>query len=156
MNTNNSTVKPVIARIKIALDMHKDNFCCVRQQEHTAPEPAQRFRAEAFYAWLARQLTLAEEVYVCYEAGCFGYEPARRMEALGVKVLVIAPQNWDEQHKRQVNDKFDAQIMCRRLSDYLDGHRHAPKPARNNPRPASPKINPRERHDELTKQLFPR
>ena len=62
---------------------------------------------------------------VCYEAGCFGYEPARRMQAMGAKVLVIAPQNWDEQGKRQVNDKFDARVMCRRLSEYLDGHKHA-------------------------------
>ena len=62
---------------------------------------------------------------VCYEAGCFGYEPARRMEAMGVKVSVIAPQNWDEQGKRQVNDKHDAQVMCRRLSDYLDGQSKA-------------------------------
>jgi hypothetical protein len=27
--------------------------------------------------------------------------------------------------KRQVNDKFDAQVMCRRLSEYLAGHRKA-------------------------------
>jgi hypothetical protein len=25
-------------------------------------------------------------------------------------------------NKRQVNDKHDAQVMCRRLSEYLDGH----------------------------------
>ncbi len=47
------------------------------------------------------------------------------MEAMGVKVLVNARQNWDEQGKRQVNDKFDARVMCRRLSDFLDGHKHA-------------------------------
>ena len=27
--------------------------------------------------------------------------------------------------KRQVNDKHDAAVMCRRLSEYLDGHRKA-------------------------------
>jgi hypothetical protein len=30
---------------------------------------------------------------------------------------VIAPQDWDEQGKRQVNDKHDALVMCRRLSE---------------------------------------
>jgi len=35
---------------------------------------------------------------------------------------VIAAQNWDEQGKRQVNDKHDAQVICRRLSEYLTGH----------------------------------
>jgi transposase len=39
-----------------------------------------------------------------------------------VEVKVIAPQNWDEQGKRQVNDKHDALVMCRRLSEYLAGH----------------------------------
>ena len=62
---------------------------------------------------------------ICYEAGCFGYEPARRMQAIGAEVYVIAPQDWDEQGKRQVNDKHDAQVMCRQLSEYLVGHRKA-------------------------------
>jgi transposase len=44
------------------------------------------------------------------------------MGAMGVEVYVIAPQSWDEQGKRQVNDKWDAAVMCRRLSEYLDGH----------------------------------
>jgi transposase len=47
------------------------------------------------------------------------------MQAMGIEVYVIAPQNWDEQRKRQANDKLDAAVMCRRLSDYLDGHRKA-------------------------------
>ena len=128
--TNQPTVSPLsacikIARIKIAIDMHKNNYRVVRQLDHTLPEPPQKFTPPAFLEWLKKQLTLAGEVVVCYEAGCFGYEPARRMEALGARVLVIAPQNWDEAGKRQVNDKFDARVMCQRLSEYLDGHRHA-------------------------------
>jgi transposase len=68
---------------------------------------------------------LAERVVVCSEAGCFGYEPARRMQAMGVEVYVIAPQDGDEQGKHQVNDKHDALVMCRRLSEYLSGHHTA-------------------------------
>ena len=52
---------------------------------------------------------------VCYEAGCFGYEPARRMQAMGAEVYVIAPQDWYKQRKREVNEKLDAQGTCRRL-----------------------------------------
>jgi transposase len=125
MKTKQSTISPKVGRIKIAIDMHLKSYRVVRQLDYTAPEPPQKFTPEAFLRWLARQLTLAEEVVVCYEAGCFGYEPARRMQAMGAQVLVIAPQNWDEQGKRQVNDKFDARVMCRRLSDHLDGHQHA-------------------------------
>jgi transposase len=97
----------------------------VRQIDDGNPEPAQKFKPVVFFLWLAKQLDLAEEVVVCYEAGCFGYHPARRMQKLGVKVYVIAPQNWGEQGKRQVNDKHDAQVICRRLSEYLAGHEKA-------------------------------
>jgi hypothetical protein len=47
------------------------------------------------------------------------------MKAMGVEVEVIAPQDWDEQGKRQVNDKHDALLICRRLSEYLAGHHKA-------------------------------
>jgi transposase len=47
------------------------------------------------------------------------------MQQIGAEVYVIAPQNWDEQGKKQVNDKLDAQVMCRRLGEYLAGHRRA-------------------------------
>jgi transposase len=123
--TNEATVSPAVTRIKIAIDMHKKNYRVVRQLDYTAPEPPQKFTPPAFFEWLKKQLTLAGEVVVCYEAGCFGYEPARQMQALGARALVIAPQNWDEAGKKQVNDKFDARVMCQRLSNYLDGHRHA-------------------------------
>jgi transposase len=102
--------------------MHLSNYRVVRQIDHSNPEPAQKFKPEVFFLWLGKQLGLAEEVVVCYEAGCFGYGPARRMQAMGAKVYVIAPQNWDEQGKGQVNDKHDAQVICRRLSEYLTGH----------------------------------
>lgn len=125
MNDNIESVEPVVTRIKIAIDMHLANYRVVRQLDHTAPEPPQKFTPEKFLFWLERQLKKAKEVVVCYEAGCFGYEPARRMQAMGARVLVIGPQNWDEQHKKQVNDKFDARVMCQKLSDYLDGHRHS-------------------------------
>ena len=111
--------------IKIAIDMHSKSYRVVRQIEHSHPQPAQKFGPEAFFGWLEKQRRLAERVVVCYEAGCFGYEPARQMQAMGVEVYGIAPQNWDEQGKRQVNDKHDAQVMCRRLSEYLCGHHKA-------------------------------
>jgi transposase len=105
--------------------MHLKSYRVVRQLDFSAPQPAQRFEPAKFYPWLAKQITQAHRVVVCYEAGCFGYEPARRMQGLGAEVLVITPQDWDEQGKRQVNDQLDAAVMCRRLSDYLCGHRKA-------------------------------
>jgi hypothetical protein len=66
----------------------------VRQIESSKPQPAQRFAPAAFYGWLEKQGGLAERVVVCEEAGCYGYEPARRMKAMVVEVYVIAPQDW--------------------------------------------------------------
>ena len=126
MNTSNKTnIENEVQLIKIAVDMHLKSYRVVRQLDHSMVQPAQRFEPKRFYRWLEKQKGKAERIAVCYEAGCFGYEPARRMEAMGVEVYVIAPQNWDEQGKRQVNDKHDAAVMCRRLSEYLDGHRKA-------------------------------
>jgi len=125
MNKQPDILEKKASLIKIAIDMHLRSYRVVRQIDHSTPQPAQKFWPLAFYQWLEKQRHLAERVVVCYEAGCFGYEPARRMQAMGVEAYVIAPQDWDEQGKRQVNDKLDAQVMCRRLSDYLDGHRKA-------------------------------
>jgi len=122
---NTHTVENRIGISKIAIDMHLKSFRIVRQQDHAAPQPAQKFTPEKFYPWLAKEIAQAKRVVVCYEAGCFGYGPARRMQQMGAEVLVIAPQNWDEQSKRQVNDKLDAQVMCRRLNDHLCGHKKA-------------------------------
>lgn len=133
MNTNldnmkhyqQSSIEKKVKLIKIAIDMHLKSYRVVRQLDHSMVQPAQRFEPARFYPWLEKQKSQAERIAVCYEAGCFGYEPARRMEAMGMEVYVIAPQSWDEQGKGQVNDKWDAAVMCRRLSEYLDGHRKA-------------------------------
>lgn len=123
LNTDN--VESQIGISKIAIDMHLKSYRVVRQQDYAPPQPAQKFAPEKFFSWLEKEITKAGRVVVCYEAGCFGYGPARRMQKMGAEVLVIAPQNWDEQSKRQVNDKLDAQVMCRRLNDHLCGHKKA-------------------------------
>ena len=122
MNNQDTKIENKVQLIKIAIDMHLKSFRVVCQADHSAVQPAQRFEPAGFYRWLEKQKGKAERIVVCYEAGCFGYEPARRMQAMGIEVYVIAPQNWDEASKRQVNDKTDAAVMCRRLSDYLSGH----------------------------------
>jgi len=111
--------------LKGSIDMHLRSYRVVTQQGHLAPKPARKFDPAAFYQWLEKQIRQYEQVVICYEAGCFGFEPARRMIKMGAQVLVIAPQNWDEKGKRQVNDRMDALVMCRRLSEYLDGHEDA-------------------------------
>ena len=86
MNNEAEIVGKKVSLIKIAIDMHLRNYRVVRQIDYSQPQPAQKFAPEAFYGWLEKQRGLAERVVVCYEAGCFGYEPAGRMEGLGVEV----------------------------------------------------------------------
>jgi transposase len=123
--TNRKSIEANSGLIKIAIDMHLRSYSVVRQIGHQAPQPAQKFTRQGFEQWLQKQLGEGKPVAVCYEAGCFGYEPARRLEKMGALVYVIAPEDWDERKKKQVNDKFDARVMCRRLNDYLGGERHA-------------------------------
>jgi transposase len=149
MNTETPLITKKAGLIKIGIDMHQSHYRVVRQIDQSHPQPAQKFKPEVFFLWLGKQLSLAEEVVVCYEAGCFGYQPARRMQRMGVKVYVIAPQNWDEQGKRQVNDKRDAQVICRRLSEYLAGHQQALSIVRI----PSPKEEERRARGRLREQL---
>ncbi len=121
MKTNTMNIDENGRTIKIAIDMHLRSYRVVRQSGHLAPQPPQKFAPPKFYPWLEKQLEQGDPVAVCYEAGCFGYEPARRMRDMGARVYVIAPQDWDEKGKRQVNDKVDAVVMCRRLHNYLAG-----------------------------------
>lgn len=109
--------------IKLGIDVHADSYRVVRQVDHATPQPAQKFSPEAFLPWAKKQLSLAEEVHSCYEAGPLGYGLHRQLEAMGVDNLVIRPQNWDELHKGVKTDKTDALAMVQRLSRYVDGNK---------------------------------
>src|SRR5579864_7508721 len=91
--------------IKLGIDVHADSYRVVRQVDHATPQPAQKFTPEGFLLWAKKQLTQAEEVYSCYEAGPFGYGLHRQLEAMGIRNVVVRPQNWDELHKGVKTDK---------------------------------------------------
>jgi transposase len=111
-------------RIKIAVDVHLQTYVVCRQYDASAPQPAQRMPREKFVAWVLAQKDRAEKLYVCYEAGCFGFVLARALIAAGVEVYVIAPQNWDQTGKGKT-DKLDVQAMVLRLEQYVNGNRRA-------------------------------
>ena len=108
--------------IKLGIDVHADSYRVVRQVDHATPQPAQKFSPKAFLDWAKKQLTQAEHVYSCYEAGPFGYGLHRQLEQLGIRNFVIRPQNWDELHKGVKTDKTDALALVQRLSRYVDGN----------------------------------
>jgi transposase len=111
--------------IKLGLDVHADTIVVVRILDHSAPQPAQKFTPARFVAWAKTQLSLADQVHSCYEAGPFGYGLHRDLVQQGVKNLVVQPVCLDEHHKGVNHDKSDAKELALRLDRYVAGNTHA-------------------------------
>lgn len=111
--------------LKLGLDVHADTIVVVRILEHSAPQPAQKFSPPRFLEWIKTQLTLADQVYTCYEAGPFGYGLHRDLVRLGVKNIVVQPVCLDEHHKGVNHDKSDALQLALRLDRYVAGNNRA-------------------------------
>lgn len=111
--------------LKLGLDVHADSIVVVRILENSAPQPAQKFTPDKFLVWVKTQLTLAERVHSCYEAGPFGYGLHRDLVRLGVRNVVVQPVCLDEQHKGVNHDKSDAQQLALRLDRQVAGNTRA-------------------------------
>ncbi len=111
--------------IKLGLDVHLDRYVVVRIIDGGTPQPPQRFQPVEFLLWVAKQLTLAEQVFTCYEAGPFGYSLHRKLEKMGVTNYVVRPRDWDEYHKKVKTDKRDAQELALHLDRYVNGNHAA-------------------------------
>jgi transposase len=108
--------------IKLGIDVHLARYVVVRQVDGAEPQPAQSFTPAQFLAWVAKQLPLAQRVYTCYEAGCFGYVLHRRLRALGVTNYVVRPRDWDEYGQRVKTDQRDAKGLVLALDRYVAGN----------------------------------
>lgn len=119
--TDEGTVKP--KDIKLGIDVHLDRYVVVRIIEGGTPQPPQRFEPAAFLLWVAKQLTLAQKVFTCYEAGPFGYSLHRQLEKMGATNYVVRPRDWDEYGKKVKTDQRDAQQLALALARYVGGNR---------------------------------
>lgn len=108
--------------IKLAIDAHAKFYMVARQIDNAPSQPPQKFGREELLKFIAKQLKLGDNVYTCYEAGCFGYGLHREIQALGAANLVIAPQNWDERNKKVKTDRVDATAMGGHLDRYVAGN----------------------------------
>ena len=111
--------------IKIGLDVHLDRYVVVRIIDGNTPQPPQSFKPAAFLLWMAKQLTLAEKVFTCYEAGPFGYSLHRELEKIGATNYVVRPRDWDEYGKKVKTDKRDAKELALHLDRYVSGNHDA-------------------------------
>jgi len=114
-----------VKTIKLGVDVHLGIYVVVRIIDGGTLQPAQRFTPAEFLVWCAKQLTLAEQVFTCYEAGPFGYILHRRLKEMGITNYVIRPRDWDEYGKKVKTDKRDALAMALCLDRYVSGNREA-------------------------------
>jgi len=124
-NTHPATTTKTIVKaqcIKLGIDVHADSYRVVRQLDHATPQPAQKFTPKAFLVWVKKQLELGEVVHTCYEAGPFGYGLHRDLAAMGIKNVVVRPQNWDDLGKGVKTDKTDALALTQHLDRYVQGN----------------------------------
>ena len=105
---HSDTPQPKAKTIKLGIDVHLDRYVVVRIIDGGTPQPPQRFAPVEFMLWVAKQLTLAEKVFTCYEAGPFGYTLHRKLEKMGATNYVVRPRDWDEYGKKVKTDKRDA------------------------------------------------
>ena len=120
-----STPEPKAKTIKLGIDVHLDRYVVVRIIDGGTPQPPQRFGPAEFLLWVAKQITLAEKVFTCYEAGPFGYSLHRKLEKMGATNYVVRPRDWDEYGKKVKTDKRDAKQLALHLDRYVSGNHEA-------------------------------
>ncbi len=75
--------------------------------------------------WVAKQLTLVQKVFTCYEAGPFGYTLHRKLEKMGALNYVVRPRDWDEYGKKVKTDQRDSKALALHLDRYVSGNHDA-------------------------------
>lgn len=115
MQTKNNT----IAKLYIGLDIHKRSW-----KLHTATDlfDGKTFSSPPFAEALKKYVDRHypdHEVYIAYEAGCFGYGPHRTFEGFGWYGMVVNPADISKTGKSQYQktDALDARLICRELKD---------------------------------------
>lgn len=110
----------------MGVDVHLKGYQASRKVDNAAIGPVQNLRSEAeVLLYAEKQLELAEEVVVVYEAGPLGYGLCRKLRARGVKCLVCAADSTQQQKKRRKNNQIDSRTLTSNLFNYLHGNEAA-------------------------------
>lgn len=115
--------KSAIGReIKLGVDMHQRSYVVCAKIDGCAPLRSQRMSPAEFFAFVSSIAGKFSRIYSCYEAGCFGYRPHRRLQSLGVTSYVIRPIGLDRFGKRVKTDGGDARQLALLLDGYVRGN----------------------------------
>jgi transposase len=141
---------PKAKRIVLGVDVHLKSYQVARKIDQSAIGPVATFRSQSeLLLHLEKQLQLAEEVVVVYEAGPLGYVLYRTLQARGIRCYVCGSEGQEQRRKRRKNNTIDARNLTAKLFNYLNGNERALQLARV---PTEPQEQARARsrqHDQL-------
>ena len=147
VSQNNDLKRVKAKQISLGIDAQLRSNQVARKTDNGGISGVQSFGFEALLLFAQKQLSLSEEVYAVYEAGPLGYVLYRRLQELGIKASVSAPECL-EQGKRKHN-KLDARKLASRLYSYVQGDREMMRVVRV-PTPQQEQLRAHSRqHDQL-------
>jgi transposase len=114
-----------IHQLKLGVDWHADHLRVARMCDGQSPQPAQRFTPATFLPFVQKQRTLADQVFVVYEAGPGGFHLQRQLTELGTLCYVVHPEKLDPRCKGVVTDKTDCRELVLKLDRYVNGNTRA-------------------------------
>jgi len=123
--TNTAVSNPEYDHIYLGVDLHKKSITLTRIIDGATPEKARQLSWERFWEFVDKQLRLAREIHVVYEAGAFGFWLCRRLQAMGAQCWVIHPEKLDPRQRRVQNDRLDSLHLAQKLQRYVGGNRKA-------------------------------
>ena len=104
-------------KLYIGLDIHKKSWSVhIRSDISDHKTMTIPPKSEVLYDYVQSNFS-DHEIYLTYESGCCGFEPARYLLNMGWHVTVVNPADVPTMHK-QTHQKTDA-IDCRNLSKQL-------------------------------------
>jgi transposase len=116
---NNAPKQQKAKQIFLGIDAHLRSNQVARKTDNGGISGVQSMSFEELLLFAQKQLRLAEEVYAVYEAGPLGYVLYRRLQALGIKAYVSAPECLEQ--GRRKHNKLDARKLASRLYSYVQG-----------------------------------
>jgi transposase len=112
-------------RLLLGLDMHGRQVTVAMQEDGGLVRAVGRMGHGQCLVWVERKRLEGWEVHSCYEAGVYGNWFARKLMALGVKQLVVAPRAMGKAAKKQKSDRLDSHELCQGLDSFLRGNKKA-------------------------------
>ena len=116
--TSNKSSDKTKVRSTVGIDMGQYNWVMGVLNRSTGKYRSYSFvgsgKEQICYSKIETYLNSAEEVHVCYEAGRYGFTPARVLHNLGAEVTVLPVNKIEvvQSGKKAKTDKLDARFQA--------------------------------------------